>query len=319
MHLKSGLLGFILGYISFDRKPCFSKQARPYLGMAPVFDYHKAFSRNLGWVTPEEQERLRGKRIAIAGLGGVGGVHLLTLARLGVGKFTITDLDTFELTNFNRQVGALVSTLQRPKVDTLLEMAKDINPELDIRVFPKGVAAENVVEFLTDVDLYVDSLDFFAFSARETVFPECYRRKIPAIIAGPVGMGVGLINFLPGRMTFEQYFRWAGQSEREKAFRFLLGLAPAVLQRAYIIDRSRVNLDERRVPSTGMSCELCAGVAGVEALKILLNRGQVLSAPWGLQFDAYRYKMVKTWRPWGNRNPLQQLSLAILRRQLKHV
>lgn len=52
-----------------------------------AFDYDKAFSRNIGWVTPEEQLILRTKRIAIAGLGGVGGSHLMTLTRLGVGKF----------------------------------------------------------------------------------------------------------------------------------------------------------------------------------------------------------------------------------------
>ena len=52
------------------------------------FDYGTAFSRNIGWVTAAEQETLRGKRVAIAGLGGVGGVHLLTLARLGIEHFT---------------------------------------------------------------------------------------------------------------------------------------------------------------------------------------------------------------------------------------
>ena len=51
-----------------------------------MFDYHAAFSRNLGWVTETEQDILRSKRVAIAGLGGVGGSHLLTLTRLGVGN-----------------------------------------------------------------------------------------------------------------------------------------------------------------------------------------------------------------------------------------
>jgi molybdopterin/thiamine biosynthesis adenylyltransferase len=53
-----------------------------------AFRYEEAFARNIGWVTEAEQAALRGKRIAIAGAGGVGGVHLLTLARLGVGAFT---------------------------------------------------------------------------------------------------------------------------------------------------------------------------------------------------------------------------------------
>jgi hypothetical protein len=75
-----------------------------------AFRYEEAFARNLGWVTEAEQAALRGKRIAIAGAGGVGGVHLLTLARLGVGAFTIADMDRFDLVNFNRQAGAMMST-----------------------------------------------------------------------------------------------------------------------------------------------------------------------------------------------------------------
>src|SRR5262245_52132698 len=109
-----------------------------------MFSYDEAFSRNIGWVTAAEQQTLRKKRVAIAGLGGAGGIHLLTLARLGIGAFHITDLDTFEFPNFNRQAGAMVSSLGKSKVDTLAAMAKDINPELDIKTFPQGVHTENV-------------------------------------------------------------------------------------------------------------------------------------------------------------------------------
>src|SRR5438034_10656468 len=61
--------------------------------VAHRFDYATAFDRNIGWLTDAEQESLRHKRVAIAGMGGVGGFHLTTLARLGVGKFNIADLD----------------------------------------------------------------------------------------------------------------------------------------------------------------------------------------------------------------------------------
>jgi molybdopterin/thiamine biosynthesis adenylyltransferase len=92
------------------------------------FDYAEAFSRNIGWTTAEEQRVLARSRIAIAGLGGVGGSHLLTLARLGVGNFNIADFDSFEIQNFNRQVGATLSHLGEPKVDVLRRLAFDINP-----------------------------------------------------------------------------------------------------------------------------------------------------------------------------------------------
>jgi tRNA A37 threonylcarbamoyladenosine dehydratase len=126
-----------------------------------AFDYFEAFSRNIGWVTRAEQTALRTKRVAIAGLGGVGGVHLLTLARMGIGKFTLAEFDTFGLHNFNRQVGATMSSIGRPKLDVLVEMALNINPELEIRTFPKGVDEGNLEDFLTGVDVYVDGIDYF--------------------------------------------------------------------------------------------------------------------------------------------------------------
>jgi len=284
--------------------------------MTNAFSYHQAYSRNIGWLTTEEQEILRHKRIGIAGMGGVGGVHLLTLARLGIGAFHIADFDVFDIANFNRQIGATVSSLGKPKATVLANMAKDINPELNIKIFPEGVNENNLSEFFTGVDLYVDGLDFFAFSARQMTFAACAELGIPAITAAPLGMGAALLNFLPGKMTFEEYFQWGDFPEEEKALRFLLGLAPTGLHARYLVDPSTINLVERRGPSTIMGCQLCAGIAATEALKILLNRGKVLAAPHGLQFDAYRNKLVHTWRPSGNNNPIQRLGLSIARQRL---
>ena len=281
-----------------------------------TFDYKQAFARNLGWITPQEQEVLRHKRVAIAGMGGVGGSHLLTLTRLGIGRFHIADFDRFELANFNRQAGASMRHIGRPKVDVLAEMALDINPELEIRRFPQGVTGDNLSEFFTGVNLYVDGLDFFAFEAREMVFAHCAEQGIPAVTAAPLGMGAAVLNFLPGGMSFEEYFQLEGLPEQEKILRFLLGLSPRMLQKGYLVDPGFVDLANHRGPSTPMACEICAGLAATEALKILLNRGPVRNAPWGLQFDAYRGRLVRTWRPGGNRNPFQKLALVVARKQL---
>lgn len=280
------------------------------------FSYSAAFDRNIGWLTEGEQERLRHKRIAIAGMGGVGGSHLLTLARLGIGKFHISDFDQFELGNFNRQAGATMSTVGHAKVDVLASMARDINPDAEIEIFPDGINAGNVDRFFQNVDLYVDGLDAFAFDARELVFAYCAEHRIPATTVAPLGMSAALLNFMPGGMTFEQYFRLSGCSDEEKAIRFLVGFAPALLHRRYLVDAARVNLAERRGPSTGIACELCAGVASSEALKILLGRGKVWAAPHAIQFDGYRNRAAHTWRPGGNRNPLNRLAIAIAKHQL---
>ena len=287
--------------------------------MSVVFPYEEAFSRNIGWVTTAEQQALRHKRVAIAGLGGVGGSHLLTLARLGVGAFNIADFDTFDVPNINRQAGAAVSTLGRSKVEVLAAMARDINPEVDIKVFPQGVDHANLGDFLTSVDVYVDGLDFFAFAARQQTFAACAAMKVPAVTAAPLGMGAAVLNFLPRQMGFEDYFGWGDRPDDEKALRFLIGLAPAGLHRGYLVDPSTVDLAARRGPSTIMGCQLCSGVAATEALKIMLKRGSVRGAPHGFQFDAYRNKFTRTWRPGGNNHPLQKLALKIGMGQLQKI
>ncbi len=279
------------------------------------FDYATAFSRTIGWMTASEQAKLRLKRVAIAGLGGVGGSHLLTLARLGIQAFNLADLDRFGIENLNRQAGAFQSTLGQPKVDVVSRMARDINPDVDINKFPDGVTFDNMEAFLSGVDLYVDGLDFFVLDIRARLFAMCAERGIPAITAAPLGMGAALLAFLPGRMTFEEYFRLEGKPMNERMLRFMVGLAPAVLHQGYLVEPSAVDLVNHRGPSTPMACQICAGVAGTQALKILLGRGKVIAAPHGLHFDAYRNKLVHTWRPGGNNNPLQRLILAVARRR----
>jgi molybdopterin/thiamine biosynthesis adenylyltransferase len=281
-----------------------------------IFEYEQAFSRNIGWLTRQEQDQLRHKRVAIAGMGGVGGIHLLTLCRLGIGKFHMADFDTFDLVNFNRQTGATIRTLGQGKLGVMTQQARDINPELDITGFAKGVTENNLDAFLEGVDLYVDGLDFFAFQARQQVFAKCAEKGIPAITAAPLGMGTAVLNFLPGGMSFNDYFRLDDGPEAEKPLRFLLGLAPTHLQMGYLADPSAVDLANRKGPSTIMACQLCAGVAATEALKILLGRGPVRTAPKGYHFDAYRNKLELTWRPGGNRNPLQRLAIAFAKHKL---
>ena len=280
------------------------------------FSYDEAFSRNLGWLTDAEQARLRRTRVCIAGLGGVGGVYLLTLARLGIGAFSVADFDTYALANFNRQVGATMASLDRPKLDVMVELARDINPELDIRTFPRGLDTSNLAEFLADGDVYLDGLDFFALEIRRRVFALCAERDVPASTVAPLGMGAALLNFIPGGMSFEDYFVLEGQPPDEQAARFLVGLSPAMLQMSYLVDPSRVDLANRRGPSTVIGVQLCSGIAATQVVKLVLGRGPVLSAPRGLHFDAYRNRLRQTWRPGGHRHPVQRLLARIVRRRL---
>lgn len=282
-----------------------------------MFDYNDAFSRNIGWVTEEEQLKLKNSKVAIGGLGGVGGDHAIVCARMGIGNFNISDLDAYDYANFNRQAGAFVSTIGKEKSEVMENTLKDINPEATIRNFKSGITLENLNEFLDGVDVYIDSLDIFALEIRRQVFRRCYELGIPTITAAPMGMGTAMLCFKPGEMSFDDYFAMvdapsnASEQEKEEYFennivRFVIGVSPSVQQRHYLVKNSSVNFMKKKVPSTCMGISLAAGVLCTNVLKLLLGRGEVVCAPRGLHFDAYRNNLIKTWRPWGNKNPLQK-------------
>ena len=282
--------------------------------MSQPFDFEDAFSRNLGWVTPDEQQILRGKRVAVAGMGGVGGSELITLARLGIAGFNIADFDVFEVANFNRQYGATMSSVGRAKVEVMRERVLDVNPEARINVFEAGVTDENVGAFLDDVDLFIDALDIYALDIRRTIFAHCREKGIPAVTAAPIGMGTACLVFMPGKMSFDEYFDFEGSSPVDQTIKLIIGVSPSFQQRRYLVYPEGLDFSEKRAPSTAMGVELAAGVACSNALKILLGRGKIIVAPWGVQFDAYQNRMIKFWRPGGNRNPLQRLLFRAVKR-----
>ena len=278
--------------------------------MKQQFNYEQAFSRNIGWLTAQEQQKLRRSRVAIAGCGGVGGAHALTLARLGIGNFSLADFDSFGIENFNRQVGANMHTLDQPKLNVMLDQLAAINPEADLRAFETGIDDDNLADFMRDVDLYVDSLDFFAIDIRRKVFAYCAKHSIPAVTAAPLGMGTAFLCFMPDHMSFEQYFGMEDAvSVEEQYLRFYLGLAPAGLQRSYLVDPTTLNLAEKRGPSTIVGCTMGVGLAAAYAVKILLNRGPLVIAPQGLHWDPYLNTAIQTDTPDGHLNADFQLRL----------
>lgn len=271
------------------------------------FAYPEAFSRNIGLVSEIEQARLRRARIAIAGLGGVGGVHLLALARLGVGDFVLADFDRFELANMNRQVGATTETLGRAKVDVMADMVEAINPTVELRLFPEGIDARNIDAFLDGATAVVDGIDFFNMEARRLLFRKAREHGIHALTSGPVGFGATLHIFSPTGMSFDQYFDIRdSMTPAEQVMQFGLGLAPKMAHVSYFRP-SALDLEGRRAPSLGSACFLSAALVATEVANLVLGRRAPRVVPQFFQFDPLM-QTYKTGRlRWGNRSPLQRV------------
>ena len=279
--------------------------------------YAEATKRNIGLVSSEEQERLRNSRVAIAGLGGVGGIHFLTLVRMGIGKFNIADLDEFSVANINRQVGANSRTADRPKVEVMAEMAREIHPDVEIEIFPNGVQPDNVDAFLGNVDAVVDSIDFFSMPPRLLLYRKARELGKPVIFSAPIGFTGTLHVFTKDSMSFEDYYDISDEmSLYDQLVAFAVGLTPAATHRAYM-DMRRVDLSSGAAPSMASACDISAGLLTTEMLVILLKRRPPQAAPHYVQFDAYRC-MYKTGKlRWGNRGPLQRLKRWVIARQFR--
>ena len=210
--------------------------------MTEPFHYETAFGRNIGWFTREEQQMLRGKRVAIGGLGGCGGAHVTTLARAGIGRFTLADFDSFELANFNRQAGAKMSTVGKPKLEVVSAMALDINPELEIRSFAEGIVEGKIDDFLAGADVYVDAIDAFNLEMRRKIYARCRALGIPAVLSVPAGMGTAFLVFMPDGMSLEEWFRFEDVEPAKRIVNFIVGAGPAALHRSYLMDRSTINV-----------------------------------------------------------------------------
>jgi molybdopterin/thiamine biosynthesis adenylyltransferase len=280
------------------------------------YDYFEAFNRNLGFLSLEEQARLRNARVAIAGLGGTGGAQVHALSRMGIGKFHLADPDSFELANFNRQIGATMPNLGRLKTDVAREAVLEINPEAEVSVFEQGITVENIDTFLEGADVAVDSLDFYCFNERFLLYGKAREKGLWVLTAPPLGFGFTLLMFDPEGMSFEDYFGFhSHMNERDRVVALIAGIAPKPFMLRYL-DRRQPDMAGHRLPSVGAAPFMIAGVIATEVTRLLTGKRRFVAAPTIYQFDALLGRFRRRTYFWGMRGPLQRIKRVILNRML---
>lgn len=275
------------------------------------------FSRNIGLLTESQQEQLLSAKVSVVGAGGVGGLHILTLARLGVGAFHIADPDTFEAANVSRQFGASQQTYGKNKAEILASMVKDINPLAKINVFPQGVDDTNLDEFLSGADVLVDGIDFFAFETRRKLFLRAREKGLYAVTSAPLGFGSTLQVFSPDGMDFDTYFGIKRSFPIEKKLAaFAAGLTPHLYHIKYL-DPSKVDIARQKGPAVAPACTLATSLLTTEVVKIITGSQKVFPVPHYIQIDMYLRKLRKGYLWFGGNNPLQKLKTEIIYRKFK--
>ncbi|WP_028402898.1 tRNA threonylcarbamoyladenosine dehydratase [Ectobacillus panaciterrae] len=138
------------------------------------------FSRNELAFGKEGLEILKNSTVGVLGIGGVGSFSAEALARSGVGRLVLVDKDVVDITNVNRQVHALLSTVGQSKVDLMKARILDINPDCEVIALKMFYTEETYEEFFSyGLDYVIDASDTISYKIH--LIKECLKRKIPII------------------------------------------------------------------------------------------------------------------------------------------
>ncbi|HVN72771.1 MAG TPA: HesA/MoeB/ThiF family protein [Desulfomonilia bacterium] len=205
------------------------------------------YLRNRNTLSYTDQIVLLKSHVAIVGCGGLGGYIIEGLARLGIGKMTVIDPDSFEEHNLNRQILCTMDVLGKPKVEAARARIKTVNPAVEVAAIRDAFSQDNGRRMLMDVQVVLDGLD--NIPVRIQLGEVCSALGIP-LIHGSIGGWYGQITTqMPGQHTIlEIYQNHSGDEGIEKA----LG-------------------------NPAFSPALIASLQAAEACKVLIGTGNCLS------------------------------------------
>lgn len=203
------------------------------------------YSKN-GIFSGEEMNMLREKKVCIVGSGGLGGYILEMLTRVGVGRITIIDGDVFDETNLNRQILATSETIGINKVQVAKERMEIVNPDVRINGIEIFLDEENVNSLIEGHDIVVDGLD--SIESRFLLEKACETMKIPLVHGAIAGWYGQVTTIMPGDRTLTSIYK------------------------------AKVNKGvEKRIGNPSFTPACIASFQVSEALKVLLEKGEILS------------------------------------------
>ena len=154
--------------------------------MARVDNFEQRYGGIGRLYTPEGLAKLRQSHICVIGIGGVGSWAVEALARSGIGKITMIDMDDICVTNINRQIHALTSTVATLKTEAMKTRIAEINPECQVEIIDDFISPDNLADYLNrGYDYVIDAID--SVKTKAALIAYCKRNKIRLITTGGAG------------------------------------------------------------------------------------------------------------------------------------
>ena len=247
-------------------------------------DYVKEMlTRTCLYFSEAAADRVRNATMAIAGMGGVGSITVELLARWGVRKFRLLDMDKYEPTNLNRQLFATSSTLGQYKVDVAAERIKEINPHAEIEMLVKDmVHNENAPQFVDGANIVIQNADR---PSAKLLYNAARKFKVPLVngYATVSGGRVQTFDFHNSECTSKLEEWWNKQKQIDG--KRLEDMTPEEV----------LHYDKNYVHATAPSVNFVTNMVGclivAEAVKLLTGEGRNVLYPKYLEFDTFNFNM----------------------------
>ena len=262
--------------------------------MSKDYTYEEIFQRNIGVISSEDQEKIRNSVIAIAGVGGDGGLIAETLARMGFGHIRLADPENFEVSNINRQNGSSFKTIDRNKAQVISEIIKAINPFCVVETFEKGVNEENIEDFVKDADIVIDESEYTTHKIATLIARSARKHKVPLITGLNVGFGVLVMAFTERSISFEKYFGLSESKTIEEIADdevLIHKWCPWLPSYVDIDVFSDIRDNKVSVPGVSPSVALVSAVVSSEVALFLLGKRELIEIPRYLWVDLYHRRI----------------------------
>lgn len=162
------------------------------------------YDRNMLCLSPEENDSLRHKTVAVVGCGGLGGNIIEMLGRLGVGKIIAVDGDVFDDTNLNRQILSHMENLGKPKALEAWKRMKLVNPDIELLPVYNRIDESNATTILQNAMVVVDAMD--NVTGRLILQEACEKLNVPLVHGAIAGWYAQVTTILPGDRTLDKIY-----------------------------------------------------------------------------------------------------------------
>lgn len=230
-------------------------------------EYWEMLTRQMPLVSKEEQEKFKDAKITVIGCGGIGGLTIEMLARMGVGELVLVDEDAFDLSNLNRQTLSSHENIGQPKSEAAAKRVREINPQIKVTSYSEHVDESNIDRLIADSKIVIDALDNVL--TRVIVSRKAKEYKIPFIHGAVHGTLGQITTFLANTKSYEEMFSLPSLNRE---------LTEDVVE-------SLKNVTAGPPPVIGPVPNLVSCLQAMEAYKIITGLGKVTVSPNLLTFD----------------------------------